>query len=119
MLSCDVPVKALYETGYKYELENESGNIYIIDEEFGMLKSKEFASAVIKSQNCFILITRESLPGIPYSYKEIYHIKTSGKFHSLERAYPDYNVFEERKKIITEDEDAGLEYYQRMHLYKI
>ena len=103
-VSCDVPVKALYETGYKYELENENGNIYVIDEDFSALKSKEFAAAVLKLQNCFILITRESLPGIPYSYKEIYHIKTSGKFHFLERTYPDYEVFEDKEKMITEVE---------------
>ena len=34
-ISCDVPVKALYESGYKYELENEAGSIYIIDEDSG------------------------------------------------------------------------------------
>lgn len=118
-ISCDVPVKALYETGYKYELENESGNVYIVDEDFGPLKSKEFASAVLKSQNCFILITRESLSGIPYSYKEIYHIKTSGKFHFLERTYPDYETFEEQDKIITEDEDAGFEYYRKIYGDKV
>ena len=60
-ISCNAPIKALYETGYKYELENESGNIYIIDEDFGPLKSKEFAAIVSKSENCFILITRECL----------------------------------------------------------
>ena len=114
-ISCNAPIKALYETGYKYELENESGNIYIIDEDFGPLKSKEFAAIVSKSENCFILITRESLPGIPYSYKEIYEIKTSGKYHSFENVYTEYDKFHECDHIVTEDEDAGLEYYQ--HLY--
>lgn len=114
-ISCNAPIKALYETGYKYELENESGNIYIIDEDFGPLKSKEFAAIVSKSEDCFILITRESLPGIPYSYKEIYEIKTSGKYHSFENVYTEYDKFHECDHIVTEDEDAGLEYYQ--HLY--
>jgi energy-coupling factor transporter ATP-binding protein EcfA2 len=89
-ISCDVPVIALYETGYKYELENESGKIYVIDEDFSALRTKEFATLALKSDNCFIIITRESMPSIPYSYKEIYQIKTSGKFHSLERIYEDY-----------------------------
>ena len=111
-VSCDVPVVALYETGYKYELINESGRIYIIDEDFSKLKTKEFASLVLKSDNCFIIITRESLPSIPYSYKEIYRIKTSGKYHSLERIYPDYDKLSEKDLMVTEDEDAGLEYYQ-------
>lgn len=98
-ISCDVPVKALYEIGYKYELENEAGNIYIIDEDFGPLKSKEFAAIVLKSENCFILITRESLPTIPYSYREIYEIKTSGKYHSLENIYPKYDNFQDSDHI--------------------
>lgn len=33
-IACDVPVVALYETGYQYELSNESGKIYVIDEDF-------------------------------------------------------------------------------------
>lgn len=37
-VSCDVPVVALYETGYQYELSNERGRIYIIDEDFPKLK---------------------------------------------------------------------------------
>lgn len=114
-VSCDVPVKALYEGGYRYELANESGNIYIVDEDFGPLKTKEFAAAVLKSDNCFILITRESLPGIPYSYREIYKIRTSGKFHSLERVYSEHREMDLRERIVTEDEDAGLEYYR--HFY--
>lgn len=118
-ISCDVPVKALYEIGFKYELENESGNIYIIDEDFGPLKSKEFASIVLKSENCFILITRESLTNIPYSYKEIYNIKTSGKYHSLENIYPEYDSFHECNHMVTEDEDAGLEYYQFLYRDKV
>ena len=118
-ISCDVPVKALYETGYKYELENETGNIYVIDEDFGPLKTKEFAAKAVSSENCFIIITRESLSRIPYSYREIYQIKTSGKFHSLEKVYSKYEKFEERERIITEDEDAGLEYYQYFYGNKV
>ena len=56
-VSCDVPIVALYENGYKYELENESGKIYIVDEDFGPLKTKEFSSLVLKSLICFIIIT--------------------------------------------------------------
>lgn len=111
-IACDAPVVALYETGYQYELSNESGKIYIIDEDFSHLKTREFASLLLRSDNCFIIITRESLPAIPYSYQEIYKIRTSGKYHSLERVYPDYDKLVEKDMIVTEDEDAGLEYYQ-------
>lgn len=118
-IACDVPVVALHETGYKYELSNETGKIYIIDEDFSPVKTKEFAALALKSDNCFIIITRESLPSIPYSYKEIYKIKTSGKYHSLERIYMDYDTITEMDKMVTEDEDSGLEYYQALYGDKV
>ncbi|MBQ2116839.1 MAG: hypothetical protein IIW54_03790 [Lachnospiraceae bacterium] len=31
-ISCDVPLIALHETGYQYEIRNERGNIYIIED---------------------------------------------------------------------------------------
>ena len=111
-VSCDVTVRPLNESGYILELQEESNRIYVIDEDFGPLKSYDFAKAALQSDNCFIIITRESLPAIPYSYKEIYGIKTSGKFHSLERIYPDYEEFHNTGKIVTEDEDAGYDYYK-------
>jgi hypothetical protein len=111
-ISCDIPVRPLNESGYLLELQTEENRIYVVDEDFGPLKSKEFAKAVLQSNNCFIIITRESLPAIPYSYKEIYGMKTSGKFHSLERVYPDYEKFHDAESIVTEDEDAGYEYYR-------
>ncbi len=73
----------------------------------------------IIADNCFIIITRESLPSIPYSYKEIYKIKTSGKYHSLERIYMDYDTITEMDKMVTEDEDSGLEYYQALYGDKV
>lgn len=111
-VSCDVPVRPLNESGYILELQTESNRIYVIDEDFGPLKSYDFAKASMKSDNCFIIITRESLSAIPYSYKEIYGIKASGKFHSLERIYPDYETFRDADIMVTEDEDSGYEYYK-------
>ena len=70
-VSCDVPVRPLNESGYLRELQEESGRIYVIDEDFGPLKSMEFAKAATISDNCFLIITRESISAIPYSYKEI------------------------------------------------
>lgn len=111
-VSCDVPVRPLNESGYLRELQEESGRIYVIDEDFGPLKSMEFAKAATISDNCFLIITRESLSAIPYSYKEIYGIKASGKFHSLERIFPDYETLRDADAIVTEDEDSGYEYYK-------
>ena len=83
------------------------------------MKTKGFASLALRSDNCFIIITRESLPAIPYSYKEIYRIKTSGKFHFLERIYPDFDKLIEKDVMVTEDEDAGLDFYKYHFGYKV
>lgn len=91
----------------------------MLDEDFGALKNKEFAGYALSSDNCFIIITRESLPMIPYSYKEIYKIHTSRKFHSLERMYPNYEEFQEKECIVTEDEDAGYEYFHYFYGEKV
>ena len=70
-------------------------------------------------RDILIIMTRESLAGIPYGYREIYRIKTSGKYHSLENIYPEYHEFHECNYIITEDEDAGLEFYQHFYGEKV
>ncbi len=91
----------------------------MLDEDFGVLKNKDFARYALSSDNCFIIIIRESLLMIPYSYKEIYKIHTSGKFHSLERMYPNCEEFQEKECIVTEDEDAGYEYYHYFYGEKV
>ena len=111
-ISCDVPVKPIPFNNYVSELQNNKGMIYIADEDFEDILTKDFAALLNKSDNCFILITRHSLPGIPYSYKEIYEIKESGKYHFLQRMYPDYKMWVDCEKVVTEDEDAGLDYYE-------
>lgn len=118
-ISCDVPLCPLNENSYQYELKTERNHIYVLDEDFGALKNKEFTMYALSSDNCFIIITRESLSMFPYSYKEIYKIHTSGKFHSLERIYPDYDEFQEKEHIVTEDEDAGYEYYYNLYGEKV
>lgn len=111
-ISCDVPVKPLHYADYVVQLKEQSGCIIMLDEDFEDILSGTFAKAAIASDNCFIIITRHAMPAIPYSYKEIYKIKASGKFHSLEPVYEEYDKFVNNNKVVTEDEDSGFEYFK-------
>ena len=82
------------------ELELIHDTIVFIDEENLFIRKKEFADIVQKSSNYYVLITRESLPLLPYSIQEIYGIRTSGHFHFpgkiYHEFYPIYPETEER-----------------------
>ena len=112
-ISCDVPCIVLPELNWKLNLDAISGSIVFIDEDHPALtEGKELAGKMFSSDNCFVIISRDKMPWIPYSYKEIYEIKSSGKYHRLERIYEDMEEFKKSEEYITEDEASGLEYYQ-------
>ena len=71
-VQCDVPCRILEGTSWKLILENSQKTIFFIDEENAFMNTEEFASAVCKSDNYVVLITRENLYNLPYSVEEIY-----------------------------------------------
>ena len=112
-ISCDVSCIVLPELNWKLNLDAISNSIVFIDEDHPALTvGKELANKMFLSNNCFVIISRDKMPWIPYSYKEIYEIKSSGKYHRLERIYENMDEFKEAEEYITEDEASGLEYYQ-------
>ena len=84
---CDVPCRVLEGIDWKLILQNISGNIVFIDEENAFIRSEEFASAIQKSDNYFVIITRENLYNLPYSVEEIYGLYSSGKYQNTRRVY--------------------------------
>ena len=94
-----------------------------MDEENHFIRTKEFAETVQNSTNYFVLITRETLPALPYSIQEIYGIRTSGKYHFPEKIYHEfYPIYEDvcalsyetdnSIKMITEDSDSGNQFFR-------
>lgn len=91
---CEKKCRTLNSNDWEILLPNIHDQIIFIDEENHFLKSKEFASAVKKSDNYFVIVTREDLPNLPYSVNEIYGIHTSGKYHDLKRTYNEmYQIY--------------------------
>ena len=43
-----------------------------------------------KIDNYYVIVTRESLPTLPYSVEEIYGIRTSGRYGTLKQSYHEF-----------------------------
>ena len=123
-IESDVPCEVLAGAGDRWRaiLELITDSIVFIDEENHFIRQKEFAEVVQGSTNYYVLITREALPILPYSIREIYGIRTSGKYHFPEKIYHEfYPIYEELAsssaeaeqglKMITEDTDSGNQFF--------
>ena len=110
-ISCDVPCVVLPDMNWEINMDAFAESIVFIDEDHPALTTgKKLAEKMFSSDNCFVIISRDKRPWISYSYKEIYEIKSSGKFHRLERIYGDMEDFQENEKYVTEDEAADLSF---------
>lgn len=119
------PCVALTDMDWKNQLNHTHGSVVFIDEGADYLASQEFADAIQKTDNYYVIFNRENLHELPYSVEEIYEIKTSNKYHTFHKVYKRregyvYSAATVRKKqaasvILTEDSCAGLQLYQ--HLY--
>ena len=95
-VSCDCNCRTLDNEDWERQLEEISGSIIFIDEGNRFLYSKRFAELVQKSDNYFVLATREKLPMLPYSVNEIYGMRKSGKFYETKKTYNEiYNLYGE------------------------
>ena len=71
-LQCDKTCIVLEGRQWKILLENIHDAIVFIDEGNLFITTDEFSSAVKKSDNYNVIVTREGLPNLPYSVDEIY-----------------------------------------------
>ena len=76
--------------------------IIFIDEGNDFVMSTDFALAIQNTDNYYVIVTRESIPSLPYSVDEIYGIRDSGKYGTLKRTYNEfYHLYQ------TTDADAS------------
>lgn len=119
-VQCDVPCRILEGTSWKLILENSSKTIFFIDEENAFMNTEEFASAVRKSDNYVVLITRENLYNLPYSVEEIYGLHASGKYQNTRKVYQQmYQIYSNMEDLpvkpeilITEDSNPGYNFFR-------
>ncbi len=119
-LNCQVICGVLDGRNWKNQLSVFHNSILFIDEGNQFVATQEFAEEVQKSDNYFVIVTRESLPMLPYSVEEIYGIHNSGKYGTLKCTYNEmYHIYGTEAiiskihpdQIITEDSNSGFQFF--------
>lgn len=120
-LQCEKDCVVLSGRQWKKQLADLSQSIVFIDEGNAFTASKEFAAAIQKTDNYYVLVTREGLETLPYSVTEIYGIRTSKHFGDLKQTYNEFfRIYgkpmglEKLKPtaIITEDSNSGFQFFR-------
>ncbi|MGX8703666.1 MAG: translation initiation factor 2 [bacterium] len=121
-LVCDCPCRVVAGNTWKEQLSGIENSLVFIDEGNRFVASTEFAEMVRNSDNYYVIVTREALDNLPYSVTEIYGIKSSGKFGSLEPVYHEmYRIYgnqplSDSELIITEDSNSGYDFFSDFHV---
>ena len=74
-------------------LDVDETRLFIVDEDCNFVMSNRFADIVHRSRSYFIIINRDPIKGLNYSYKDIYEMKNSGKFNRTIRKYNDEDMY--------------------------
>ena len=86
-VNCNKKCRVISGNSWETTLEDIKDSIVFIDEGNKFIKSVEFANAVRKSDNYYVIVTRENLSNLPYSVEEIYEMNESQKNRESERIY--------------------------------
>lgn len=118
---CEKTCAVLEGRNWEVQLTAITDSLVFIDEGNAFVHSKAFASAIQKTDNYYIIVTREGIETLPYSVTEIYGIRNSGKYGTLKQTYNElYRIYGKNDTekimppdiIITEDSNAGFQFYE-------
>lgn len=122
-LTCDKKCFVLEGSLWKEQLSGMSDSIVFIDEGNEFIKTVDFAEKIQKTDNYYVIVTREGLPALPYSVEEIYGIRTSGKYGTLKQSFHEfyrlYGAALYKDKItpdiiFTEDSNSGYQFFNQV-----
>lgn len=117
-LTCDRPCVILEGKNWENDLKEIKQSIVFVDEGAKFINTEEFATAIKKSDNYYVLITRQDLGNLPYSIHEIYELDTNRignrMFCKQQQIYKSNNIAQNAiiSKIVTEDSKTGYEFYK-------
>ena len=120
LVKCEVPCVVIGGQRWEENLQFIHNSIVFIDECNRFIKSEDFAVRVKESDNYFVIVTRDDLPNLPYSVKEIYGIRESGKYAGLKQVYNEFYCLygevadaelAQESLVIAEDSNAGFEFF--------
>ena len=120
-ISSDVPCVAFSGDAslWKAAIGSYENSIVFFDEDYSFIFSKDFAKEIQTTSNYYVIITRQPLYNLPYSTKEIYGIRTTGKYHFPEKVYHEFYPLYEDSKItdnqkivlLIEDQKSGFQFF--------
>lgn len=122
-IQCEKECVILEGRNWQLELKTIQDSIVFIDEGNAFVSSVEFASQIQHTNNYYVIVTRESLPALPYSVEEIYGIRNSGKYGTLKRTYNElFHIYSmessenkiKPQKVLTEDSNAGYQFFSHI-----
>ncbi len=105
-------------------IKSEKDSIIFIDEDYTFIFSKDFAECIKNTDNYYVLISRRPIKELPYSTKEIFGIRTSGRYHFPEKIYNEfYPIYPEnndcgehhRTILIVEDSNSGFQFFEKIN----
>ena len=103
-LSCKKKCVVLEGNDWKDNLSLFSDCIVFIDDGNSFVSLVDFSNQIKKTNNYYVIITRERLKNLPYSVNEIYGIHTSGKYADLKQVYHEfYNIYEDTKDVTNKE----------------
>lgn len=120
-LACDVPCVVLSGNRWQDNLRAIKGSIVFIDEGDPFVFSKDFARAIQRTDNYYVIATRSGLHELPYSVDEVYGIRnvTRQKYEQVRRLYSSlYPIYGSSDAVtnpdvvIVEDEKAGYQFFK-------
>lgn len=121
-LSSPKPCKVLSGRNWLRDLEEMSDSFVFIDEGSEFLRTNDFARAIKGTDNYYVIVSRESLPALPYSVEEVYELKNATsrypgvrKFYTrARRMYATVPQVAEPQKVIVEGSNAGYEFFKAL-----
>jgi len=121
---CDKPCIVLTGFNWHLNLSEIHDSIVFIDEGDEFVRSYDFASAIQKTDNYYVIATRTVLPNIAYSVNEVYGIKnvSGNRYQGTKRLFSEFypllakeiNTPLRPDLVIIEDSNAGFEFFNKV-----
>lgn len=119
---CDKKCAVLYGKNWENRLDEISDSIVFLDESSRFTGSDDFAERIRRTDNYYVIVSREKLSNLPYSIEEVYGIRESGRYLGMKQRYTQnefYHLYGQKTEeefspdvIVTEDSNAGFDYFQ-------
>lgn len=115
-LKCKKNIDYLDKGNWESKIKELDDSIIFIDEGADFVKTYEFAKLISSSSNYYVIISRESLPQIPYSVDAVKKIVKNNRKPIFEKLYTDISVKDisdfNYDLILVEDSKSGLQFFE-------